>query len=284
VWFVSNNAAGAEFTRRPELWWNALVFFAMFLVVALAVHALVALHRQLEQRVRQRTEALERETAARERLQRELLEAGERERGSIGRDLHDGLGQHLTATAYSAQILAERLAARGETTTADARAVVRLIEEGIAQNRRIARGLLLATIEPSSLAGELAELAHATTRLARVPCQCDVHGEPLPPDTGAATHLFRIAQEAVRNALRHAKPRNLAIVFSGSDRELTLTIQDDGVGLPLDAVSAPGMGLRIMAHRAEMIGAELTVERASDGGTRVCCHLPARDGLDDVLL
>lgn len=115
-------------------------------------HALFSLQRELEERVRQRTASLEQANAARQELQRQLAEAGRRERSAIGHDLHDGLGQHLTATSMAANVLASRLAAAGHTEAEHARPVVELVQGGIAKTRRIARGLLLSAIEPDQLA------------------------------------------------------------------------------------------------------------------------------------
>src|SRR5580692_8372876 len=109
VWFVGDWLDGAEYVRRPEILWNASIILSMYLVVAWILEALIALHRQMEGRVRERTAAFEREARARVRLQRDLLRISERERSSIGQDLHDGLCQHLAGTALAGQVLVEQL-------------------------------------------------------------------------------------------------------------------------------------------------------------------------------
>jgi signal transduction histidine kinase len=275
VWLLGDYVAGSTYVRRPDIVWNASIVLAMFLVVAWILEALLALHRELEDRVRQRTVALEEEMAARAVLQRELLEVGERERSSIGEDLHDGLCQHLVATALAAQVLAEQMAGRSDPAAADARGIVRMVEEGIAQTRRLARGLLLAVIPPDRLAAELGELAASVSKREGFPCRLVLRGQPRAPDAGTASHLFRIAQEAVRNALRHARPRHLEIVLAGDGQQLTLTVADDGPGLP-PREGGPGLGLRIMAHRAELLRGECAIEPVPGGGTRVRCRVPAR--------
>jgi signal transduction histidine kinase len=277
VWLLGDYVAGSTYVRRPDIVWNACIVLAMFLVVAWILDALLNLHRELEERVRQRTTALEQEVAARVDLQRELLEVGERERSSIGNDLHDGLCQHLVATALAAQVLAEQLAARGDPAAEDARGIVRLVQEGIAQTRHLARGLLLAAITPDRLTAELEELAASVNRREGLPCRFVLRGHPRAPDAGTASHLFRIAQEAVRNALRHARPQHLEIALVGDGQHLTLTVADDGPGLPPQD-RGQGLGLRIMAHRAEMLRGEFAVEAVQGGGTRVRCRVPVRAG------
>jgi len=275
VWLASDYYSGSDFLRYRSLWWNASLVFAMYLLIAAILRALIDLQRDLEERVRQRTVALESETVARIRLQREILKITERERSTIGHDLHDGLCQHLAGTALATQVLVERLAALNAELAEQAKGIVNLVEEGIAQTRTLANGLLLVSIEPDRLIAELEKLASTVTTVHGVPCQMTVRGTPAAPDQVAASNLFRIAQEAVRNALRHARPTRLEITLTGEGPGLTLAVSDNGPGLPRKRRS-PGMGLRIMAHRAEIIHGELALESAAGGGTRVRCSIPAR--------
>jgi signal transduction histidine kinase len=92
-------------------------------------------------------------------------------------------------------------------------------------------------------------------------------------DPEVAQHLYRIAQEALSNAVRHAKASRIRVVFRGTDSEFTLQVEDDGVGLPA-ASPAGGMGLRTMRYRAQILEGELTVAPAAGGGTRVTCRVP----------
>jgi signal transduction histidine kinase len=212
-------------------------------------------------------------------LQRELLFASERERTAIGQDLHDGLCQHLVGTAFAAQVLVGELAAQGTPEKeAEARRIVRLIEESVLQTRQIARGLLLNSIKPQRLAAELEEFAAAVTQQSRVPCRFAVSGATDTTDEQTASHLFRIAQEAVRNALRHARPKSIEIALTADAEHLTLIVSDDGAGLSVSRPGA-GVGLRIMGHRATIIGGDLTVERSDSGGTSVHCRVPARSAI-----
>jgi signal transduction histidine kinase len=260
-------------TQWAEVWWNALITLALFLILARLLRGFLVLNGQLEERVRQRTAALEEEVAARNRLQREILQISERERSSIGHDLHDGLCQHLAGTALAAKVLAEQLAAQDPQMAREAGDIVRLVEDGIAQTRTLANGLLLAAIQPDRLAPELEKLAETVRENHGIPCRLTIRGEPVPADEPTASHLFRIAQEAVRNALRHAHPTRMEIALVGDRTVLTLSISDDGPGL-VSRVAGSGMGLRIMEHRAEIIRGELVVETATGGGTRVRCRVP----------
>jgi len=265
---------GAEYTRRPAIVWNSLGFLAIYLVVAWFLEALLKLRRELEERVTTRTAALAREVLAREQLQRELLEISERERRSIGHDLYDGLGQHLTAMAFAAQVLGQQLANRDELAATTAREIGRLAEEGILQSRELARGLLLTAIEPGSLNRELEELAATVQRQTGVRCHYEARRTPLVGDSSTASHLFRIAQEAVRHALRHARPTALQLSLAGENHGLVLTISDNGTTPPPDGAADTPTGLIEVEHRAKLIGADFQLETKPGQGTRISCRLP----------
>ena len=254
--------------------WNRLIDLSVALTLVWVIHALISLHREQELRVRQRTAALEQAIATRDQLQGQLFEISRRERSAIGHDLHDGLGQHLTATAIAANLLARQLATRGDPSARDASNIEKLIQEGIGKTRQIARGLLLAAIEPEELVPELEELATKIGEEQHVPCSFTKHGDFSKINAATASHLFYIAQEAAHNAVRHAKPTHLDISLVEEENTLVLTATDNGTGLPPLDSHQPGMGLRIMVHRAELIGGELSISRAPGSGTRVRCRVP----------
>jgi signal transduction histidine kinase len=258
----------------PDYAWNRLIDLSVALALAWVIHALISLHREQEQRVRQRTAALEQAIATRDQLQSQLFEISRRERSAIGHDLHDGLGQHLTATAIAANLLARQLATRGDPSAKDAHNIENLIQEGIGKTRQIARGLLLAAIEPEELVPELEELATKICEEQHVACSFTKHGDFSKLNGATASHLFYIAQEAAHNAVRHARPTRLEISLVEEENTLVLTTTDNGTGLPQLDSHQPGMGLRIMVHRAELIGGELSISRAQGSGTRVRCRVP----------
>ncbi|HXA14310.1 MAG TPA: sensor histidine kinase [Opitutaceae bacterium] len=271
---VAGDLAVGPYRYPLAAYWNRFMDLAVYCVVVWVIHVLISLWQQLDQRVRQRTAALEQAVATRNQLQNQLFEVSRRERSAIGHDLHDGLGQHLTATAIATNLLAGQLAARGDPAAGDARAIEKLIQEGIGKTRQIARGLLLAAIEPGELIPELEELATNIRQEQRVPCRFTQQGDCDGLDASIASHLFYIAQEAAHNAVRHAQPTLLEISLVKEGATLVLTVTDNGTGLPPLDSQQPGMGLRIMVHRAELIGGELSIKPAPGGGTRVHCRLP----------
>ena len=267
-------AAGILTLVRPlPVLWNRLAELVVFLILIWAFHRLISLQHTLERRVRQRTTALNQAVEARDQLQKQMMEIGRRERSAIGRDLHDGLGQHLTATAMAATVLERRLATGNHPLAPDARRVVQLIQDSIARTRDIARGLLLARVEPRDLALELEELAARIRQEHPLDCTFSQRGDTPPIDVATSSHLFYIAQEAARNTVRHAQASHLAISLVADDTRLELAIADDGAGLPSDH-NPSGMGLRIMSHRSELIGAEFQLVTAPGRGVCIRCLLP----------
>ncbi len=262
----------AEYTRRPSIIWNVLGFLATYMIVAWILRAFITLRRELEERIHSRTAALEREVTAREHLQHELTEISERERRTIGNDLHDGLGQHLTAMAFAAEVLTQQLDRQDPLAAGTAREIGRLAGEGIAYSRQLARGLLLTAIEPASLTRELEELAAALERQTGVRCHFESRSAPLVGDSSTASQIFHIAQEGLRNSLRHAAPTMVNLSLHGEKSALVLAISDNGPG-----PAVPGGGdaaLREIEHRARLIGAEFTREINPGQGTRLCCRVP----------
>jgi signal transduction histidine kinase len=257
------------------IWWNPLSGVLVYLGVVWILDAFMRLHRELEQRVRERTAELEEETRKRQEVQRQLLELSANERSAMGRELHDQLGQHLVGTAMAAQVLAQRLHARGENGGSEARKIADLLEQGVAQTRQLAHGLLLTQIEPARLGAEFEELC-ATLRqqYPRVRCECRIDARQLLRDAGRAAQLFRIGQEALRNALRHAGARHVTLTLLDGEDSVILRVEDDGRGLPPVAERGVGLGLSIMRHRAEHLGTNLQVESSAGRGTCIWCRVP----------
>ena len=248
--------------------------FVFYLVVVALLARLRTMNKELEERVRQRTAMLTNEIQERTRLQKELLETSERVQRRIGSDLHDGLGQHLTGTALAGQVLGQKLAGRSLPEAAEADRLVELIQEAIELTRTLARSLHPIEIQAGRLADNFQELAAGASDQFKVSCQFECHPAVPLLDVNVATHLYRIAQEAITNAVRHGKAGHINIRLDSTADEIILTIIDDGIGLPENARNGDGLGLRIMAYRASMIGATFNIERLSSlGGTRVTCIL-----------
>jgi signal transduction histidine kinase len=273
-WLAADLVAGANYSSLFVPIANMLITLGVYLVIIWLLGGLLSLHREMERRVDERTQALTAEMATRTRLEREIVNISEKERWSLGHDLHDGLGQHFTATAMAAQSLARGLEDEGHAASGDAYRLVKFIEDGIGQTRRLAKGLLLVSVGKDGLSDALREMATASAEQFRVPCESRLAGDLEVADSIVATNLFRIAQEAVRNAARHARAKRIQLQGIGTAGAVTLLIHDDGVGLPPREQRGSGMGLHIMAHRARIIGAEFTTQRDPEGGTTVECRWP----------
>lgn len=252
-------------------WWNAFTALLVFLFVIWIFGNLLGLYRSLEARIVERTAELIDAVDRRRRLEHELLTVSSRERNAMGQELHDDICQHLVATALAGKVLAQRLSQQGSGLVDEAQAIVGLIEEGAGKTRLLARGLLLSEIEPDVLVEKLKELADEGSR-SGVLCRFSHAGDVLVPDASVAAQLYRIAQEAMRNAIKHAQARRLDISLVGDAQAICLMVEDDGHGMP-DAESS-GIGLPIMLHRAAFIGARLSLIPSTGSGTKVICHLP----------
>jgi signal transduction histidine kinase len=274
VWIGGDVAAGARYTNPLVPIWNALILLVFYSIVVWLLTSVRNLQRQLEARVEERTRELRREMSQRQRLEEEILKVSEREQRRIGHDLHDGLCQHLTATALAGQVLAGKLRRRDLPEATDARKVVSLVEEGINLARGFARGLYPVEMEAEGLMAAFQQLADNITRSTRTQCVFECDPPVLIHDDAAATHLYRIAQEAVLNALRHGKPTRIGINLQETTNRIKLSVEDDGTGLPDPPQPAAGLGIRIMAYRAAMIHGIFAIEPAPTGGTIVTVSFP----------
>jgi signal transduction histidine kinase len=220
--------------------------------------------------------ARDRELAAagreRERLEREIIDAAEREQHRIGGDLHDGLGQQLTAIEMLCASLKSDVAARQPELAGQVERIGGMLREAIAQTRSMARGLVPVKDEPDALWASLIELADRTHALGRLQCRFECPRPVLVANNAVAGHLYRIAQEAVNNALKHSSGTTVTIRLFASRSMLELRISDNGRGFA--GSPAAGLGLRVMRHRAEVIGGDLTVEAKAGRGVTISCVLP----------
>jgi len=269
IWVASDLFAGIPTVGA----WNLVMALAAYVVFAVLLSKLRAVLGDLENRVRERTKALRREIAERQRLDREIAEVADRERRRLGQDLHDSLCQHLTGTALTAQTLREKLAARSAPEIGEADKVVRYIEEGIDLSRNLARGFFSPELEAEGLTFALQSLAENTTERFQIACEFESDGVVPVPDSAVATQLYRIAQEAVMNAIKHANAESVRICLTKSADSLTLTVSDDGIGLPEKLPQLEGLGMRLMSHGAAFIGAEFHARRNPHGGTIVTCRV-----------
>ena len=266
-------AAGAQYSSLFVPIWNGAIALMVYLVMVKTLVNLRKSHQELEERVRQRTAALTSEIQERTRLEKELLETSEREQRQIGHDLHDNLGQHLTATAFASQVLNEQLENKSLPESSAAKNLVKLVEEAIVLTRTFARGLHPVEVEAEGLMDGFQELARNTSERFKVSCEFECPEPVLLHDAVSSTHLYRIAQEAITNAIKHGKAKHISIGLENINGTIILTVTDGGIGLPENARNSQGMGLRIMAYRANMIGATFNIGRLPESGTRVTCKL-----------
>jgi PAS domain S-box-containing protein len=206
------------------------------------------------------------------RLEREVLEISEDERRRFGRDLHDGLGQQLTALELMSHTLERELNSAAPELASSAEEIAKHTRRAIAQTRQLAHGLAPVALEAEGLMVALNDLATLTARTG-VECELECVAPVTLEDPAAATHLYRIAQEAVNNALKHAKAKRITLRLQDLRHAVELTIEDDGVGLTTKP-SQPGMGLQVMDYRARLIGGRLDVSSEPGKGLRLVCSLP----------
>lgn len=205
----------------------------------------------------------------RKRLEREILGISDREQRRIGQDLHDGLCQLLTGTSFAVKALEEKLAANSATETGEVREIGTLLRRATVEARNVARGLHPVNLEAGGLPSALHELAFNVESLFNI--RCTFHGEgPVGvEDLATAVHAYRIAQEAVNNALKHSHADHVTIRLAETNGAVTLTVTDNGIGYSGESSNGKGMGRNIMEYRARMIGGTLQIAAGHSGGTTV---------------
>jgi PAS domain S-box-containing protein len=212
-------------------------------------------------------------------LEREILEVSSREQQRIGNDLHDGLGQELTGVALMLRALAGRIRKEHPQANIDMNETIALVNHSIESTRALARGLSPVSIEGGGLLPALQTLiARARSaygvniqmrRLIRRPLQ-------IRPD--AATHLYRIVQEGLTNAVRHGRASRLTLTVISTTSHIDVSVRDNGRGIAATSSRSAGIGLKTMSYRAEMLGGELSILPAPGGGTIVKCRCPQNPG------
>ena len=227
---------------------------------------------------RQRIYAMARDVTRQKRLEREILEIADLEKERLGRELHDGLCQSLAGIAALSSTLSRRLVASSESAASSMAAdITKLLNETITQARDLARGLGPVGLDEAGLDGALETLALNVQHLFRVSCTFECDRPFLRLCREIEAHLFRIAQEAVSNAVAHGRASRIEICLSSKDGEGLLSVRDDGVGLPREALDLNGIGMHTMAYRARLIGGSLEVRRRSQRGAAVTCAFPLRE-------
>jgi PAS domain S-box-containing protein len=207
----------------------------------------------------------------RKQLEKEILDISERERQKIGNELHDDLGQHLIGIDVMTKVLKNNLKAKSPEDARYAGEINQLVKEAIKKTRMLARGLCPVYLVSHGLESSLEELAESTSSIFGISCSFNCPRHVPIRDNSLATHLFYITKESIHNAIEHGHSTKIAIDLLNNNNAISLSILDNGIGIPDMSRPFFGIGLRIMNYRARMIGATLQVESDPGGGTLVTC-------------
>jgi PAS domain S-box-containing protein len=207
----------------------------------------------------------------RKRLERGLAEISSLEQQRIGRDLHDVLGQNITGISFLSKILEQKLSSLALSEAQEAAEIGRLAALTNKQARTLARGLAPVDLTAASFEAGIKELAAGVQEVFSISCACQCDPNVRIPNDDAALHLYRIAQEAVNNAVKHGHARNILIQLTEQDGRGMLMVQDDGRGMPERVQTHDGMGMQIMNYRASAIGGQLRIRSSANQGTVVVC-------------
>jgi signal transduction histidine kinase len=273
-WWVEVNTKPA-FSHVLIPWWNTFARTAVFVSFAVFVAELRRAKLHLEAEVQRRTADLLEEVEQRRRLEREMAEMAAQEQVRVARDLHDGVGQYLAGLAFRARVLVEDLRSQAPEHLAQAQKLMDLIDLANRETRRLDR-MLQARAEGEDLVAALHRLVNNVQQLFDVNCAVNLPQTTPALDALQSDTLFRIAQEALNNAIKHGEAKLINLLLHEEPDGVRLIVTDQGRGLQAYAEGHSGAGLKIMRYRAELIGAELDVRNGTGGGCIVECRLPLR--------
>jgi signal transduction histidine kinase len=265
AWWWADSAAGHRYSSEWFRIWDAIVRLMFFCLVMFAGW----IFKQQRDSIRARVELLERS----QQLEREIIDISEREQQRIGRDLHDGVCQYLAAIGFSAAILSRDLERESSIRSQKAGEIANLLQDALKRTRDLARGLSPVDRDEGGLESALNELASSTSRLSGISCSFICVGQVGMRDNVQAVHLFRIAQEALNNAIKHGHPKAVVVALEASNGALSLRVSDDGVGFDPTGSERKGMGLNIMRYRARMLAGRLEIQSNPPVGTTVICTI-----------
>lgn len=206
-------------------------------------------------------------------LEKEILEISEREQRRLGQDLHDGLGQTLTGISFLAKVLQNKLTAAQIPEAKDVGEIATLLNEALQQTRSLSRGLCPVMLETNDIKAALQQLVENIQRFFSVSAELECDAELEIADNQLAVYLYRIAQEASTNAIKHGQATQIHISLVLDKSRLTLRIKDNGIGYGKSTPNKKGMGLRVMHYRAGIIGGILRIKSLREGGTVVTCSV-----------
>ncbi|WP_260291746.1 PAS domain-containing sensor histidine kinase [Sedimenticola hydrogenitrophicus] len=222
--------------------------------------------------------AFVRDISERKSLERRIIEASTAEQERIGREIHDGLGQQLTALSMLARSIQHRLDASGLNKLAgDLQELGGHLQAALEETRAIARDLIPVEFDPEGLVDALVKLTDRVRLSSGIACCCRQAGPVRVENSTVAMQLYRIAQEALHNAIRHGRPQRIEVGLEGGSDGLLLSVQDDGIGIGPERDHGKCLGLRTMRYRANSIGARLSISPAAGRGTLVRCAVPVAE-------
>jgi len=225
--------------------------------------------------------ATARDVTRQKTLEREILRIADCEKERLGRELHDGLCQTLAGIQALSSTQTMRLASAGHFEASEnASDISKLLGESIRQARDLAHGLIPAAQESGGITNALDHLAKSTQSLFRIECLLECESPPPPLPLSVQTHLYRIAQEAINNAISHGRAKKVVISLGWENGHGVLAVLDDGTGIPEPICDLKGIGLHTMDYRARLVGGALQVRRRSEGGTELMCKFPLAQSSD----
>jgi len=216
----------------------------------------------------------ERDITERRFLEKEILEIAERERSLISQELHDSMGQALTGIAVKCKGLALELKGKSPEGMKDALIISKLANKAIAQTRDLVRMLYPVDIETGGLVSALKTLASNLEKTMRVTCRFQCGKSVSVKNLVEAKQIYRIVQEAITNAIKHGKAKNITIKLHFTKRGTVLSIENNGLDFPKLSPRSKGLGLKIMKYRTDLIGGSLDIRKGDKGGTVVTCIFP----------
>lgn len=234
-------------------------------------------HLNLGRLVEDRTAHLQAEINERKSLQHEILNVTEREQNRLGRDLHDSINQKLSVASLLSKMLKKKLLDKENEEAKDAEKIADIVNDAINHTRGLAKGLSPASIETHGIVTALKELASDISTLSGIICCFHNRNQFNISDLQMSTNLYRIAQEAVKNAIHHGDAKQIDLTLSSSNGHINLTIQDDGCGFDPIISQNGGMGLRSMKHRASLFDGKLEVDSDLGKGTTITCFVPIQN-------
>lgn len=276
VWLLVELLSHAEFSHALIPLWNAAGRTVFFLLLVGYISEVYRRDAWLEAEVQRQTALLRDMISSRRTLEREMAQAVAREHSQIARELHDGVGQYLAGLALRARGLADGLKQDGSPHAGRAEELVEKLAITNRMLRRLDHILSPSVAAEGGLAVALGRLAADVRQFSGVECNLALPKESFVIGEFQALTLFRIAQEAISNSVKHSGTGGVRVCLAVDDTGLRLIVADDGPGHSKRGTPESGEGLRIMRHRAELIGARLEIQPAAGSGWKVECLLPWR--------